>query len=46
MTEFKGTNSEGPSKPGKPESDRARSPLDPRSPGFDKKLDGPVRPSE
>ncbi|WP_240417113.1 hypothetical protein [Paenibacillus periandrae] len=46
MTEFKGTNSEGPSKPGKSESDRARSPIDPRSPGFDKKLDGPVRPSE
>jgi hypothetical protein len=42
--EIKDTRTVGPSKPGAPEAARAGKPSDPRSPAYDKKLDGPVSP--
>lgn len=36
---------EGPSKSGRPAEDRSKSKVSPLSPGYDKKLDGPNRPS-
>jgi hypothetical protein len=38
------TRTEGPSKPGVPETERAKNATDPRDPGYDKHLDGPVSP--
>jgi hypothetical protein len=38
------TRTEGPSKPGIPEKERAKNAKDPRSPGYDKHLDGPLSP--
>ncbi|BBI35779.1 spore protein [Cohnella abietis] len=38
-------NSQGPSKSGRKEADRAKKERSPQSPGYDKKLDGPNRPS-
>jgi hypothetical protein len=38
-------SSQGPSKSGRKDADRVRKDRSPLSPGFDKKLDGPNRPS-
>ncbi|WP_220471230.1 spore protein [Cohnella cholangitidis] len=38
-------NTQGPSKSGRNAANRARKNNSPLSPGFDKKLDGPNRPS-
>ncbi|WP_169306735.1 hypothetical protein [Cohnella pontilimi] len=38
------TAMEGPSKPGIPETERAKNGKDPLDPGYDKHLDGPVSP--
>lgn len=45
MPEVKDTKTEGPSKSGLPEAERAKKRSDPRTPGYDKKLDGPNIPS-
>lgn len=42
--EIKDTRTAGPSKSGVPEAARAGKPSDPRSPAYDKKLDGPLSP--
>jgi len=39
------SNAQGPSKSGRKAADRARKNQSPLSPGYDKKLDGPNRPS-